>query len=188
MALKDILDQIKKAAEAEIAKLNEERDAAIAQITASYEEKRKTRKIEMDGKIADNCVKAKNRAAVFAKMETRNNMLRKKRDILEAVSTDTIEALVSSDQYVSIVTALVKKAAKEFNEGTVFSPKGKENETKKAIEAAGASFSLSNDSAPIKGGFLLSSGKVEVDFSIESLLTKELWGELEMQLNQLLFP
>ncbi len=188
MALQDILDQIKKTAEAEIAKLDTERDESIAKITAEYAEKRKTRKIEMHDKIEDNCVKVKERAKIFAKMETRNLMLRKKREILEAVFNESIKNILASDQYVDMVATLLKKAAKEFNEGTVIPAKGKEAETQKAINSAGVSFKLSPNSAPIKGGFILVSGKVEVDFSIESLLLKELWGDLEMQLNQLLFP
>ncbi|MBT4594510.1 hypothetical protein HOD08_01370 [bacterium] len=188
MALKDILDQIKKTAEAEIAKLDKERDASIARITADYEAKRKTRKIEMDSKIENNCVKVKDRAKIFAKMETRNLMLRKKREILEKVYQETLESIVSSDSYINVVSALLKKAAGEFNEGTIIPAKGKESETKKALDASGAPFNLSQKTAPIRGGFILTSGKVEVDFSVESVLQKELWGELEMQLNQLLFP
>ncbi len=121
-------------------------------------------------------------------METRNNMLRKKREILATVADETIKAIVNSDQYVDIVAILLKKATKEFKEGTIIPAKGKESETKKALDASGASFNLGTNAASIAGGFILTSGKVEVDFSIDSLLQKELWGELEMQLNQLLFP
>lgn len=188
MALKDLLDQIKKTAEAEIAKLDKARDEAIAEITKEYAKKRDHQETEMEAKVKDNMTKVKTRAKTFAKMETRNNLLRAKRELLQEIFDEAIKELVNSDKYESIVASLLKSAAKEFKEGTVVPAKGKEDETKKALEKSSASFEMAKHSAKIQGGFLLESGKVEVNFAFESLLMKELWNDLEMQLNQLLFP
>lgn len=188
MAINDILEEIKKQAEKEIAGLDAERDTTIAQITKDYENKRTHRKEEMGNKVSENVNKVKSRAETFAKMETRNNSLRAKRDILTQVFGKTVQALIDSDKYVDMIAALLKKAAKEFDNGNILPAKGKESETKAALEKSGTSFTLSSTSAAIQGGFILESGKVEVNFSFEAILGKELWDELELELNKLLFP
>ncbi len=188
MALKEILDQIKKEAEVEIAKLDKARDEAIAEIKKEYAQKRDHRKVEMGDRVKDNVGKVKTRAKTFAKMETRNNLLRAKRALLQEIFDDAVTSLVKSDKYTDIVTALLKSADKEFHEGTVIPAKGKKGETQKALEASGAKFEIASEEADIQGGFILESGKVEVNFSFDSILAKELWSDLEVQLNQLLFP
>jgi vacuolar-type H+-ATPase subunit E/Vma4 len=188
MAINDILEEIKKQAEKEIAGLDAERDTAISKITKDSEEKRTHRKKEMDNKISENVNKVKSRAETFAKMETRNNSLRAKREILTQVFGKTVQSLIDSDKYVEMVTALLKTAAKEFDNGTIQPAKGKESETKAALEKSGTSFTLSPTSSAIQGGFILESGKIEVNFSFEAILGKEVWDELELELNKLLFP
>ena len=188
MALKDILDQIKKEVETEIAKLDKAHAEAIAAITAEYQKNREQRKTEMHTKVADSVTKVKTRAKTFAKMETRNNLLRAKRDLLQQVFDQTVQSLIKSENYVNIVATLLKKAGKEFDEGKIIPAKGKEEETKKALSASGTKFEMTSESAKIQGGFILESGKVEMNFAFDSLLAKEIWDELEVQLNQLLFP
>lgn len=188
MALKDILEQIKKEAEAEIAKLDQNREEAIAKIHTEYKEKRDNKKIEMEEKTTDNIIKIKSRAETLAKMENRNNLLKTKRTILKDVFNKTIESLANSPEYVEILAALLRTATKEFNEGMVIPTSGKEKEMEQALAIAKAPFKLATKSGNYKGGFLLESGHTEVNFAFDSLLAKELWSELEMQLNPLLFP
>ena len=120
-------------------------------------------------------------------METRNNLLRAKRELLQKILDRTVTALADSDKYVEIITALLKKAAKEFKNGTVIPAKGKESQTQKALDAAQTGFTLSSKSTNIAGGFILESEQIEINFSFEAILSKELWGDLELQINQLLF-
>lgn len=188
MALKDILEQIKKEEEAEIAKLNQSREETISKIHAEYKEKRETKKIEMGEKTIDNIIKIKSRAETLAKMENRNNLLKTKRAILQDVFNKTIENLANSAEYVEILVGFLRTAAQEFNDGTVIPTTGKEKEMEKALVAAKSPFKLASKSGNFKGGFLLESGHTEVNFAFDSLLAKELWSELEMQLNPLLFP
>ena len=188
MAINDILEEIKKQAEKEIAELDMERDKAIEKITHETIQKRNTRKGDIDTKVKDNVAKIKSRAETFAKMENRNNRLRAKREILTQVFDKIIEALLTSDKYVDIVATLLKQAHKEFSEGTILPATGKESETKSALEKSGTPFKLAAHSANIRGGFILEAGKVEVNFAFNAILAKEVWNELELELNRLLFP
>ncbi|MBU0981359.1 hypothetical protein KKC94_01580 [Patescibacteria group bacterium] len=187
MALSDILEQIKKLADAEVEKLNTFANEQIYSIQKEFSEKRDKQKAEMEARVEDNIVKIKSRAKTFAKMQNRSALLKAKRELLQEVFTQSVKKLADSPNYVKILTALFKTAKKEFSEAKVIGAKGKEEETKKALHESGAEFELLQKTADIKGGFTLKAGDVEVDFSFESILEKELWNELEMKLNKALF-
>jgi vacuolar-type H+-ATPase subunit E/Vma4 len=187
MAISDITKQIEKEAEAEVARLNKERDEAIYKIQKEYEKKREAQTEEISARVENGKNKIQRRAETFANMEIKNNLLTEKRALLDEAFTKSVKALVDSDKYVEILTMLMKKASTEFNDGTIIAAKGKEDATKKALEASGTSFEFKGEAMDIEGGFVLKSDKVEVDFSFNSILRKELWGELEMELSQLLF-
>lgn len=188
MAIQDILEEIKKQAEKENAELGAELAQAIEKMTHEYAQKREQKKREMDDKVSENATKITQRAETFAKMETRNHLLRAKRDMLTRVMNETIDALVRSDRYTDMIAALLKKAKKSFTSGIVIPARGKEAETKAALEKSGVPFTLASESAPIRGGFILDAGKVEVNVAFDAILAKELWDKLELELNKLLFP
>lgn len=187
MSLHDILEQIKKQADHEIAILDEACEQAVAAIEKEYEKKREAGGLEMEEKVKDNAAKIKERTEAFARIETRNHLLAAKRKILEEIFEKSLNELVESPDYESIVAALLKQAAHSFEIGTIIPAKGKEEATKNALQKSGGPFKMSEQSAPIRGGFLLESGNIEGNFSFESILKKELWEELEVKLNQLLF-
>ncbi|MBT4384739.1 hypothetical protein HOD30_03250 [Candidatus Peregrinibacteria bacterium] len=187
MSTQNIINQIENDAEAEVKKLGEARDQAIYKIQKDYEQKREKSTEKISAKLADSIAKVEGRAETFTNMEVRNDLLRGKHAVLTAAFDQTIANLFASKDYEKILVKLLKKASKEFKEGTVVPAKGKEDETKKALKESGADFELAGRSAHIKGGFILKTPSVELDFSFESILGKELWGDLETELSQLLF-
>lgn len=187
MALSDILEQIQKEADAQVAKLNATRDEEIYSIQKEAEKVRSGKKADMQVRVDDSVNKIKARAHTFAKMQTRNALLKAKRDLLSEIFDKSVKALTDSKNYEKILEDLFKRAKKEFKEGKVMGAKGKEAETKKALAASGADFELMEHTAHIASGFILKSSNIEVDFSFESILSKELWSELEMKLNKELF-
>ena len=187
MSIKDLIQQIEKEADSEITKLNEELEKAVYKIQKEYDEKRKRKTEELSKRTDENIAKIKQRADTFANMEIRNHLLTEKRALLQEVFEKIVATLSESDSYVKILVALLKIAKKEFKEGTVVPAKGKEDLTKKALHEANADFKLSSRAADITGGFIFKSGDIEIDFSFESILEKELWGDLEIKLSQLLF-
>lgn len=187
MSLSDLIQQIEKEAETQVAKLAEERDKAVYEIQKEYEKKREQKTEEIERRTDDNISKIKRRADTFANMEIRNHLLKSKRTLLADVLDKVVAALAESDDYVKVLAALLKHAKKEFREGVVVPAKGKEDETKKAIQEADAPFELAGRSAHIKGGFILKAENVEINFSFESILEKEIWGDLEMKLSKMLF-
>lgn len=187
MSLQDLIQQIEKEADAQIAVLNDERDKAIYEIQKEYEKLREKRTAEIQKKADDSIEKVTRRADTFANMEIRNHLLSEKRKLIADVFEQTVAALADSPDYVKILTALLKETKKHFKSGTVVPAHGKEDETKKALKEAGADFELAARAAHIKGGFLFKAEGVEINFSFESILEKELWGDLEIKLSKMLF-
>lgn len=187
MSLSDLIQQIEKEAATQIAKLAEGRDKAIYEIQKDYEKKREQKTTDIEKRTEENIDKIERRADTFANMEIRNHLLKSKRTLLADVLDKVIAKLAESDDYVKILVTLLKHAKKEFREGVVVPAKGKEDETKKALHEADAPFELAGRSAHIKGGFILKGEDVEINFSFESILEKEIWGDLEIKLSKMLF-
>jgi V/A-type H+/Na+-transporting ATPase subunit E len=187
MSLQDLIQQIEKEAEAQITVLAEERDTAIYDIQKEYEKKREQKQADIEKQVADNISKVKKRADTFANMEIRNHLLTAKRALLADVFDKILSSLAGSADYGKTLVALLNHAKKEFQAGTVVATKGKEDATKAAMQEAGVNFELSAESANIQGGFILQAKGVEINFSLESILEKELWGDLEMKLSKMLF-
>lgn len=187
MSISDLIQQIEKEADAQIAKLNDERDKAIYEIQKEYEKKRKARTEDIEKRTEENIEKIKRRAETFANMEIRNHLLGKKRELLSELMDKIIDALLADGDYEKLLVVLMKHAKKSFHKGTIVPAKGKEDETKKAMKTADVEYELAGRSANIKGGFILKREDVEINFSFESILEKELWSDLEMKLSKMLF-
>lgn len=187
MSLQDLVQEIQKEAEAQIAKLNEEAGSAIYEIQKDYEKKRGQRKLEIEKKTQENIDTIEKRAETFANMEVKNHLLGQKRTLLTDVFNEIIKTLAESKDYEKTLVTLLKKLKKHFKIGTVVAARGKEDATAKAIKEAGVDYKVAAHSAHIAGGFIFKSEDTEVDFSFESILEKELWGNLEMKLSKLLF-
>lgn len=187
MSVKDLIQQIEKEADSEISAINEELEKAVYKIQKEYDEKRKHKTEELARRTDDNIAKIKQRADTFANMEIKNHLLTRKRALLQEVFDKIVANLATSEDYVKILTALLKHLKKEFKEGTLVPAKGKEDATKKALHEAGADFKLASHAADFSGGFIFKAGTVEMNFSFESILEKDLWSDLEIKLSKLLF-
>ncbi len=186
MALSDILDQIEKETAGKMEQLK--KDFADKKKTLEQKSKDKQKGIDEDihQKVDEKSKKILEKAELLAEMEGKNKVLGLKRKLIEEAFDKAVEELVSSPKYVDLLAAMLKKAEVE-GEATIIPAKGKESETKKAIEQSGKNYKLADNSANIKGGFILQSEKIEIDNSFETIVKNQLRGELEIQLNKLLF-
>lgn len=188
MALSDILEKIKEETDAKIKDLNEQFEAKLATLEADFEKKKEKAKNEMDEQVARNSKKILNKMETVAKMEAKNKLLKEKRDLLDDIFNNALEALVQEDEYRKMITSLLKKTDIEGDDVRVIPAKGKEDETKKALEESGKKYTMAEKSADIKGGFILQSEKIEVNNSFESILHKQLRDDLELDIAKMLFP
>jgi V/A-type H+-transporting ATPase subunit E len=186
MALSDILDKIKEETDSKMREINEQHEAKLSTLEVDFKEKKDASKAEMDQQVTANSKKILNKMETVAKMEAKNKLLRDKRELLDSVFAEALDSIVNSGEYKNIITSLLKSSNIEGNV-VVVPAAGKENETSSALSASGKSYKMANESADIKGGFILKSDKMEIDNSFESILYKQLRDNLELDIAKMLF-
>lgn len=186
MALADILQKIQKETEEKLKKLEEGHKAKLKKLEDEYEKKKKVAAEDMEKKVAANVEKIHNKAKILAKMEAKNKLLKEKRELIDKLFDEALEKLSKSSEYEKFITSLMSRSSLE-GDVYVVPAKGKEDETKKAIKESKKDYKLVDKPAPIKGGFILKTDKIEVDNSFESILKKELKYELELEIAKILF-
>jgi len=187
MALTDILEEIKKETEEKMKTLEKEYADKIKGIDEKFAAKSKDAEKEMDEQVAGNSKKILNKMTTHAKMEAKNKLLKEKRELMDDIFTEALKQLAHSDKYKDMLVSLLKHSGLKGEGITVCPAKGKEDETKAAITAAGKDYKLCDKSLDIKGGFVLRSAKIEIDNSFESILYKQLKDDLELEVAQTLF-
>lgn len=187
MALQDILQKIKQEAETELKALEEEHDKKLKTVDEEFEDLKAEANEDMDDKVETNSKKIMNKMTTIAKMEAKNKLLKEKRELLDEIFEEALAKLVDSPNYKDLIVGLLKHAGISGEDVEVVPAKGKESETKSALEASGKSFKMSEKAGSIKGGFILVSDKIEINNSFESILNKQLRSDLELEIAKTLF-
>lgn len=168
-----------------------EAELKCAEIRAGYEDQASELYSRMIREGVQACQNEEDGALRIASMEARKNLLATKQSMIAKsfdLAKERLTSIPAAD-YVSFLAGLVKQAAPN-GEGILVL-----NETDRtaigeqllqAVNAAGGHFSLSNETRDMAGGFLLRSGSVETNCSIELLLDL-CKNELTHQLAELLF-
>lgn len=187
MAIQSILDHIKKEASDKIKHIESEAEKSMQQIKEEFKAKKHQKKEEVEKNKQEKIEMLSRRTRLMADSELKKKALSEKRKLLEAIYEESLDHLVSSKEYESFETKLWEEASSQIEEGIVRPAKSKEAHLKKLIEKSGASYTLGEPVPEIKGGFIIEGKTMNIDASIESILGKELWGSLEIELNKLLF-
>ena len=187
MALSDILDKIKEETDAKINEINEQYKAKLSALEADFKEKKEKAKAEMDEQVAVNSKRILNKMETVAKMEAKNKLLKEKRELLDTIFEEALNALVAAENYQDMVTTLLKHSQIKGDDVIVVPAKGKEDVTASALSASGKPYKMADKPADIKGGFILQSDKIEIDNSFESILNKQLRDDLELDIAKMLF-
>ena len=191
--LEKIEAKLRQDAQAEVERLTAEADAQTAQIAAQAEAqaKQESEAILSRGKKAAQ--ERLERLSSAAGMETRKLELAAKQEVLEQAFQLALDDLCAlpEEQYIALLTALLKKASSTGREEVIFSPKDRERLGQKAVDAANAAIpaqlTLSQQTRPMEGGFILSDGDVELNCAFETLVRLQR-EKLEKAAVQILFP
>jgi V/A-type H+-transporting ATPase subunit E len=128
-----------------------------------------------------------------AALEAKKEILAIKQEMISRVFAKAEEklSLLPADEYVSLLAALIVRAAKNGEEQIILSPRDRERYGEAVVKEANkrlpdGKFTLAAGSRGIKGGLLLSQGDVEINCSFASLI-QQLRGELTPQVAHMLF-
>ena len=127
-----------------------------------------------------------------AQMEGRKTILAARQEMVEKAFDTALERLCSmpEEQYVQVLVGLVQKASSTGSEEVLFSPADRKRVGKAVVEGANATgkhLTLSGETRPIRGGFILRDGSVEVNCAFETLIRLEK-GRSAAQAAKILFP
>ena len=124
-----------------------------------------------------------------AAMESRKTLLAARQEMVEKAFAQALDRLCSlpREEYVEVLAALLERCA-TGGEEVIFSRADRERVGEETLKkAAGKQLRLAEETRPLRGGFVLRKGKVEVNCAFETLVRLQK-GQCAAQAAKLLFP
>lgn len=190
MALQDILQKISKETNKKAAFMKQVTNDEIKKIKEEAKMKAKERKLKIEEKIGIQSAYIIEKAKTLAKMEGRSTILKQKREVIDQTYKEVEKELnaLSDQEYLELITNMVKHAMKSTKKGSLVVPESRLKQTEEAIEKAKADFDIKTKTHDFKGGFILMSGKVEINLSFPHLVQKIVRPATELKVAKILFP
>ena len=171
-------------AENEARTLEEANDKAVAEITARYDEAAQNAYWQRAaaGKLAAD--RKAQGLSDMAILESKKQVLAFKQSLVAETFSLAAERLcdLSEERYIKFLVSLCLRGAQTGEEQLIFSPRDRRQIGKRvtiaaneALESAGRTgrLTMSGESRDIKGGLILTDGWVDVNCSIEALITTQ---------------
>ena len=174
--IEKITQRITADAQAEIDRVLGAAKEEAAQITARMTAEAEAVAAELAAKNEKAAAEHEERLVSAAQMEARKVQLAAKQDMLEKAYERALEKLCAmpAEQYAAVLAELLVKASSTGSEAVIFSAEDREKVGKAAVEKAnsvsGKKLVLSDETQPIKGGFILKDQNVEVNCTFETLV------------------
>ena len=189
-----IIQRIEADAQAEIDRiLNAAKDQA-EEIAELYQGRADAEAAELKARNEKTAAEREDRLVSSAQMEVRKTALAAKQQMLEKAYTQALDKLCSMPdaQYIETVADLLTQAAPGGCGQVIFAPAEKERIGAAAVAKANEKLGtgklvLAEETRPIRGGFILASGKVEVNCSFDTLVRLQK-NETAGAVAKLLFP
>ena len=174
--IEKITQRIASEAQAEIDRiLGDARDEAD-RIAESYRAQADGEAAELNARNEKNAAEREERLVSAAQMEARKVQLAAKQEMVERTYALALDKLCAmpEEQYVTVLADLLVQASSNGKEEAVFSAKDRERVGEKAVAKAnalsGKQLRLSEETQPIRGGFILKDKNVEVNCTFETLV------------------
>ncbi len=191
--IEKLTQQITADAQVEIDAILAEAQANADAITADYAQRAEKAAAERLAKGTEAAAQREERLVAMADMERRKDLLAAKQDMVGKAFDKALEQLcnLSDDEYVAMLTKLAVAASASGKEQLIFSQKDRTRVGKDVVIAANEALNeghltLSEEIRPMRGGFILSDGAIEVNCSFETLVRLQR-GEIAGEVANVLF-
>ena len=175
--IEKITQRIETDTQAEIDRILGDARAEADDITDRYQAQANNEAAELAAKNQKAAAEREERLVSTAQMEARKVGLAAKQEMVEKAYALALEKLCSmpDEKYVQTVADLLVQAAPNGRGAVIFTPAERERIGEAAVRAAneklhGGKLTLAEETRPLKGGFILSDGKVEVNCSFDTLV------------------
>lgn len=176
--IEKIIDRISSDAQREIDQVLAQARAEAAKITAQYQAQAQAEAEEILARGAKAAAERGDRLASVAQLECRKGVLAAKQEVVEEAFQLAMEKLtrLPQEEYVALLADLAVEAAGKGSEALIFSVADRARVGKAVVMAANqklgdrGQLTLSQETRPMQGGFILSDGRVEVNCTFETLV------------------
>ena len=174
MAVKDITRRIIDDAEKEADRIAKEAQNESDRIISEAKEEGKQKHAHFRQQVDKELGLKRGKELVTARLKAKNIILSEKRNLINEVFDNAHKKLIgiNKDTYSKFLLSIIKSNA-EGGEEIIF-PESAIETGKKIVEQAvsdGVEISLSEEQGTIKDGFKFKKGKIEVDFSLDSIIS-----------------
>lgn len=171
-----ILQRIESEARAEREEIlnNARKEAAV--IESRYQAQAEQETAELEAKRQRAAVEQEERLLSVAQMEARKTLLAVKQELVEQAYSQALEKLcsLSEAERVSVLAELLARASSNGREEVIVSPGDHDGAGRAAVEKAnadaGLQLTLSEETRPIRGGFILRDGSIEMNCAFDTLI------------------
>lgn len=174
--IEKITRRIQEDSQAEIDRILNEARAEAAQIADKYRAQADAESAVLTAKNEKAAVEREERLVSVAQMEARKVQLAAKQEMVEKAYELALEKLCAmpDTRYTEVTAALLVQAAPDGRGEVIFAPEERERVGQKAVVLANEKLNgkliLSEQTRPIKGGFILKNGNVEVNCTFDTLV------------------
>ena len=175
--IEKITQRIEAEAQAEIDRILSDAKAEAEKVTAAYQAQAAAEAAELEAKNQKVAAEREERLVSSAQMEARKTALAAKQEMLDKAYELALEKLGSmpNDKYVETVAELLVQAAPGGHGTVIFAAAERDRIGAAAVALANeklgnGALTLAEETRPIKGGFILSDGKVEVNCAFDTLV------------------
>lgn len=192
--IEKIIDRISSDAQREIDDVLAQARAEAAALTAQYQGQAQAEADEILARGEKAAAERGDRLASVAQLECRKGVLAAKQEVIEEAFQLAMHKLTQlpQEEYVTLLADLAAQAAAKGNETLIFSVADRARVGKAVVVAANqklgdrGQLTLSQETRPMQGGFILSDGRVEVNCTFETLVRLQR-GALSTQVADVLF-
>ena len=176
--IEKIIDRISSDAQREIDDVLAAAQAEAAEITAKYQAQAKAEADDILARGEKAAAERGERLASVAQLECRKEVLRAKQEVVEEAFQLAMKKLthLPQEKCVALLADLAAQAASKGTEALIFSAAAPARLGKAVVVAANqklgdkGQLTLSQETRPMQGGFILSDGVVEVNCTFETLV------------------
>ena len=191
--IEKLTQQINADAQAEIDEILAAAKAEADAVAADYTQRAEKAAADVIAKGTAAAQQREERLVSMAGMEGRKDLLSAKQEMVGKAFDLALEKLctLSDDEYVAMLVKLALTAVNSGREQMIFSQKDRNRIGKAVVTAVNdalpnGNLTLSEQTRPMRGGFILSDGDVEVNCAFETLV-RLLRGEISGEVAKALF-
>lgn len=163
--------------QAEIDRIRENAKAEAEKVAQGYRTQMESETAELRERSRRAAAEREERLVSAAQMEARKTALAARQEMVDKAYALALEKLCSlpEEQYIQTVAALLVQAAPDGKGEVIFSKEQRERVGTAAVALANSrlgsgTLTVSAQTRPLKGGFILSNGRVEVNCSFDTLV------------------